>query len=737
MKGITISAMILLGVALTVALLVSVSPSVSGDEPSVVDLSYDYDAEDLSVTITHPVDNPNVHYIITVDVWKNSGSKVQHDYTSQPDKTSWTYHYTITAENGDKLSATATCNEEGSLTGQMTVDHTDQSMDLSLTPPGTVIDENITTGFTLRVESGGDPVEGATTDITADLGGITGVSELGGGDYQFDYLSPEVESDQGDTIAISVSKRGYTTTLLERDLTIHNILADASKVNMTVSPVIVSLDEGTSASFTISVESEGSPLEDATLTVVPVYGSATDVLEIGAGDYDFSYTAPDVNGNVEEQITIGISKTGYETSYQSINFTILNGADTEHKICIFMLPETDVIEGGDVVNVTLLLEAGCEPVSGVTVVVGHSFGAISNAVDNSDGSYDFTYFAPEDKEGEQEVITISVSSEGYRSNEKEFNFTIIHTIPPVETGDLDGNISEGEYDFMTSFGGGNFEVHWKIEGDEIAFAWLGKTTGWVSLGLDPGKAMADADMILAWVDNTGVIHVVDAYSKGPTGPHPPDTNLGGTDDVLAFGGSERDGITIIEFRRKLSTGDQYDKDIPSTGQLKVIWSTGPSDDFYAIHSGSRVGSGILVMDTGESIEEDSSDIWPVHAAFMSIGILSMLTAFYIARFRNKEKWWLKYHRTLGLVGSGSTILGLVIGFYMVEDATGDHIRVNHAIGGLLAILLAIITPLVGLLMFKYKKQIKIMKQTHRWLGRVTILMMIIVIITGLQEAGVI
>jgi len=726
---------LILTLLLTMTLILILSSDAEADPPDSIQVSYNYEEEILSVTIDH--EGGGGHYIDKVEITINQESPIVHTYTSQPGTNPFTYEYSITAEDGDNLKAQAYCNEGGDRPASMKVEHTDQPLDLSLSPPTTIIDENTSTEFTLHVESGGEPIEGASLDIRADLGGISDVAESGSGDYTFNFLSPQVDSDVTDGINITASKRGYITTDLDVAITIHNVLENASKVNITVLPITDSMEEATDTGFTVSVETEGSPLEGAAMTVDPVYGSVDGILEIGGGDYGFSYTAPQVNGDVEELLTIGISKVGYETAYLIMNYTITNGPDTEHKICIFMTPDTDLIEGGDTVNFTLTLEAGCEPVTDVSVVVGRDFGAVTNVVDNDDGTYDFTYLAPEDKEGEMEVIAISVSKEGYRDNVKEFNFTIYHPKPPIEPSDLDGIISDGEYDFMTSFGGGDLEVHWTIEGDTITFAWLGKTSGWVSLGLDPGKAMEDADMILAWVDDQGMVHVIDAYSEGPTGPHPPDTEIGGTDDILEYAGTEKDGITIIEFRRKLSTGDQYDKDIPTEGKLKVIWSNGPSDDFYAIHEGSQVGTGFINFVSGESEEEDDVELWPVHALFMTIGLLSMLTAIYIAMFRRKEKWWMKYHRKLGIIGSASTITGLILGFYMVEEATGEHWRVDHSVIGLLTILLAAATPTIGLLMFTYKKQIKTMKMVHRWLGRVTLLLMLLTVLSGLSAAGVI
>ncbi|NIP36857.1 MAG: hypothetical protein GWN18_17980, partial [Thermoplasmata archaeon] len=39
----------------------------------------------------------------------------------------------------------------------------------------------------------------------------------------------------------------------------------------------------------------------------------------------------------------------------------------------------------------------------------------------------------------------------------------------------------------------------------------------------------------------------------------------------------------LEFTRLLATGDDWDKDIPPWGDLKVIWAMSDVDDFAASH----------------------------------------------------------------------------------------------------------------------------------------------------------
>ena len=161
---------------------------------------------------------------------------------------------------------------------------------------------------------------------------------------------------------------------------------------------------------------------------------------------------------------------------------------------------------------------------------------------------------------------------------------------------LDGTIGRDEYGAMMTFGGGKFNLHWSLDGDEVYFALQGETTGWVALGLEPTRAMQDADMLMGWVEG-GRASVLDAFSTGAFGPHPPDTDLGGSSDILDFAGSERNGITTIELKRKLSTRDRYDKAVATRGTMSIIWAVGRSDSYLTKHADA--GSGVISMEIHE------------------------------------------------------------------------------------------------------------------------------------------
>lgn len=155
----------------------------------------------------------------------------------------------------------------------------------------------------------------------------------------------------------------------------------------------------------------------------------------------------------------------------------------------------------------------------------------------------------------------------------------------------DGVISQNEYKNSKELG--RFSVHWTNDDTYLYMAIKGQTSGWVSIGFEPTDAMRDADMVFGWISNNAPT-VLDVYSTGAYGPHPPDQELGGRNDLIETGGSESAGTTYIEFKRKLNTGDKYDKVFTKGQNIYFIWGIGSSDSLNSPHS-SR-GSGNIVLD---------------------------------------------------------------------------------------------------------------------------------------------
>jgi hypothetical protein len=137
----------------------------------------------------------------------------------------------------------------------------------------------------------------------------------------------------------------------------------------------------------------------------------------------------------------------------------------------------------------------------------------------------------------------------------------------------DGIINDREYTGTQDYG--DYLIWWTSDNMYAYIGMRAKTEGWVAMALDSGQMMKDADMVMGIVQD-GKAAIYDLYSTGNFGPHLPDTELGGSDDILEFAGKEEGGYTIIEFKRKLDTGDKYDHAF-TPGNNSILWSFGADD----------------------------------------------------------------------------------------------------------------------------------------------------------------
>jgi uncharacterized membrane protein YidH (DUF202 family) len=127
----------------------------------------------------------------------------------------------------------------------------------------------------------------------------------------------------------------------------------------------------------------------------------------------------------------------------------------------------------------------------------------------------------------------------------------------------------------------------------------------------------------------------------------------------------------------------------------------------------------------------------LHVGAMSAGFLLMVVGAGIAGFQRRQRWWLKAHKTFGITGSFVMLLGLLAAFLMVDQDGNGHTRVPHAGFGLVMILLALITPVLGQLQFKIREKAKQLREKHRWSGRITLIFGLVTILSGLLAAGII
>lgn len=145
---------------------------------------------------------------------------------------------------------------------------------------------------------------------------------------------------------------------------------------------------------------------------------------------------------------------------------------------------------------------------------------------------------------------------------------------------------------------------------------------------------------------------------------------------------------------------------------------------------------ILDLAKGTESETESEELWPFHSLPMLLGFLMMIVGISIAKVMKKKDWWFKAHRTLNLIGTVLAIIGLIMAIYMVTEAGGGHFSVPHAILGGITITLLILSPILGFSIMKAGASAAQIRTAHRWVGRIAISMMLIVMITGYSLVGI-
>ena len=121
----------------------------------------------------------------------------------------------------------------------------------------------------------------------------------------------------------------------------------------------------------------------------------------------------------------------------------------------------------------------------------------------------------------------------------------------------------------------------------------------------------------------------------------------------------------------------------------------------------------------------------LHAGFMIVGFLSMVTGASAAMFMRRKGWWLRFHKGAGFFGTFCVLSGFVAAISMIAVSGGEHFRITHHYVGFITAALAVFTPLWGVVQFKVRDKAARIRSIHRWSGRVTLLMAFVSVGSGL------
>jgi len=343
-------------------------------------------------------------------------------------------------------------------------------------------------------------------------------------------------------------------------------------------------------------------------------------------------------------------------------------------------------------------------------------------------------------------------------------FVIAGFIPKVCIGDgegpplekpapvIDGVLGKGEYKCAWVFGDGFFALYWHLSGDEIYFLIKAKTRGWAGVGFAPSRgAMLDADIITGYVDNEGNPHIFDHFASGMY-EHREDKD---SSSIIDFAGTEKDGVTIIEFVRPLSSDDKEDYSFKVPDKVQMFCAVGTSDDITVKHK--RVDWGTLIIpppptppapdagtENGKEPEEKSDSqkkglktpLLPVHVALMLIGFVLAACAASIPAFMKKKKWWLKVHVICGTAGAVFVLAGFFTALVMIRGTGIDYVRSPLMWLGTFTTVLMVVTVIWACLALSWKRFTDFFWWKHRWAAVAALVFLIICIVVGALSTGI-
>ena len=126
----------------------------------------------------------------------------------------------------------------------------------------------------------------------------------------------------------------------------------------------------------------------------------------------------------------------------------------------------------------------------------------------------------------------------------------------------------------------------------------------------------------------------------------------------------------------------------------------------------------------------------LHILLMATATLGIITGVSAAIFFRKKSNWLKIHKSFNSYSLLGISTGIIMVFIYVSSTNGEHIDGLHQLIGLTALNFAVTTLLLGFYQFKAKNKSAV-RTTHRWLGRLSLLLVIFALMLGLLLAGII
>jgi len=262
------------------------------------------------------------------------------------------------------------------------------------------------------------------------------------------------------------------------------------------------------------------------------------------------------------------------------------------------------------------------------------------------------------------------------------------------------------------------EVQYEVFGNTtICFSAQVEAPGYLSIAFNlpsakPGNVMANADYYVALfepVNKTDAVllaTVEDMWGQDIAGggPPTPDVFLGGMENAFypPVSSYQVDGASAIAFCRPLKTRDEFDHDIilgqelflmVAYGQSNALNYHGPNRDFRLVNFTSPTAPD-GPPEPPRDLDRDRRRGW--HAGLMSIAFAILMPwGAFIAKYMKSYWWWFPLHIAMQMLAVAFSVAAFVmIVLYVPKEISFTF---WHSYVGLAALILAWITPILGVL----------------------------------------
>jgi hypothetical protein len=126
----------------------------------------------------------------------------------------------------------------------------------------------------------------------------------------------------------------------------------------------------------------------------------------------------------------------------------------------------------------------------------------------------------------------------------------------------------------------------------------------------------------------------------------------------------------------------------------------------------------------------------LHAGFMLTAAAFLLIGVTVASFLRRKRWWLKAHRRSGIAGASILATGFLAAIMVVSSSGEPHFASPHTWLGGMTLSGAFFTLTLGFSSFRFPAHAAVIRRIHRVSGRLTGILAMITVLSGLLLIGI-